>query len=730
MSSKTSLKPPPELPDPVFACLYQFLDFKTCLVIRLVSKTWLSMMDHEKTLKFPAVYGMPTELIHEIYHHLEPLDFNSARHTSHLWMEASRDHRILENMCARVGWWKSIKDHAPARILKYGSVISKQQEEEIVGMLHQTVSRESALSGKWKGNGVDEAVANPFEVVTTTDFSSLMTRSDQELKFTVSDCNKFVLIAVEETVFIYSLTATNHHVRFDSAIVSPVSKIQCKGRVLAMSMDTTYGRYAVAILLEDRVGFVSEIVTLGSLEGIGQEPDGKRARTRASFSGKDEPRSSSEELTDTVATTIHFGHDAPALPFPPTSAESKTESAADSLILANKYQGKVLSKNPYDHGHSSHTTNANLLMPWETGTRKHYGGICSSIQPPVSVAICGFSQSVAFGCTSETADLRWTEQQSGNEKRDAVPVINSGENLYFLPKGALTFSSHRRLRVVGSPSAPKSDGDGDDRLNMIDNASFGVNLFDRPVISSFSRELYGYAELPRLPHYHALPLSDGVNYIFTDPETNKVCLGTPGLRRSGFHRFVLSQTRRFNRNVILEGPGSMPTHYAVGRDLTWGARILVAYGREVWYYTVTAGALSRFVAEAKAKAKSDHYRHRRLQHGNDTEDPEEDADPSPSDLLELPTERGRSSGLHLLKGLFLGDVGKVAALAVDSKPATITLWAFSAEGNATAWQVRGANKTKVSHRIVNPDGSMEDLDGISHAGLSSQLKGDGQGKGE
>jgi hypothetical protein len=81
--------------------------------------------------------------------------------------------------------------------------------------------------------------------------------------FTISNCGRFLMIAHGCLVYLYELNRSHKVIGVDSVktpgALRPVTSIICPRRVLACSMDTSSNRYAVALLLDGRMGLVCDI---------------------------------------------------------------------------------------------------------------------------------------------------------------------------------------------------------------------------------------------------------------------------------------------------------------------------------------------------------------------------------------------------------------------------------------------------------------------------------------
>ncbi|CAG8884165.1 unnamed protein product [Penicillium nalgiovense] len=82
----------------------------------------------------------PAEILLEIFSMLTPRDFDNARRTCSQWMRVSLNHKLLENMLKRAGWWDAwLQDRETPRI-------SRLDESEVWRMSRRFAT-ECLLSG-------------------------------------------------------------------------------------------------------------------------------------------------------------------------------------------------------------------------------------------------------------------------------------------------------------------------------------------------------------------------------------------------------------------------------------------------------------------------------------------------------------------------------------------------------------------------------------------------------
>ncbi|KAH7402051.1 hypothetical protein DE146DRAFT_452308 [Phaeosphaeria sp. MPI-PUGE-AT-0046c] len=194
---------------------------------------------------------LPVEIIQQIFDYLSPFEINAARHSCRVWMRASLHLNTLKIMLVRGGWSSSSTELAfPA---------AESQEWSYSRYL----SRQCALAFGWTGNGLDPraAIVEDSNIDLTKQFDGYDVSTGEEhssLLISVSSCGDFVLIARDSRVDVYDL-------RSGSLLL--LNRLTCPRRVLCMSMDTSSGRHAVALLLESRMGQVCELCRDGDDEG-------------------------------------------------------------------------------------------------------------------------------------------------------------------------------------------------------------------------------------------------------------------------------------------------------------------------------------------------------------------------------------------------------------------------------------------------------------------------------
>ncbi|KAJ5931913.1 hypothetical protein N7516_006402 [Penicillium verrucosum] len=218
----------------------------------------------------PAANIAPAEILLEIFSMLTPRDFDNARRTCSQWMRTSLNHRLLENMLKRAGWWDAwLQDRQTPQI-------SRLDESEVWRMSRRFAT-ECLLSGR-KLN-----VEKPgFLTTAVVDFSSLsdFTRTSRRTRlqsvlqmteskgsgvttFSISSCSNYLLVTTGCMIYIYYLSgrkprptpATN----FSNDTLALVSRISCPFDILSATIDTSTPQFTIAALLCNRVGMICNL---------------------------------------------------------------------------------------------------------------------------------------------------------------------------------------------------------------------------------------------------------------------------------------------------------------------------------------------------------------------------------------------------------------------------------------------------------------------------------------
>lgn len=418
----------------------------------------------------PPASRLPIEILQQIYHSLSAPDFDAARHTCQLWLFASLNRSLLLTHLQNGGWQagaeQDLQDAADYFGRKNGRAtgFASQANTGNVGssvsaewILSKRLAAETRLCADWRGiefrHGVPtgersldrmiglHAVRPP--IMKPAAYRGAIS-STSPASFTVSGCCKYVLLAQDRTVYIYHLQSFKSGIR-------PLTSIICHRRVVRVSMDTSCGRYAVAILLEGRVGMCCEVRV-----DQGIPPESDRLRSSMSMSdfrhfdvrttsrrGRAVPRqppldfdlfsTTRSDLNPQAESYRRRGH-----PLGGSSDSTYMTGSAFTLTDSNchKESGEEFNP-PIPNGlvndfcpqkfvidrasESAYTDSPKIQLDPLTGTsvlievgaRRVYKNLCSAHDPPLSVAICPQRQCVAFGCKSGV-ELQWIDALRGS----------------------------------------------------------------------------------------------------------------------------------------------------------------------------------------------------------------------------------------------------------------------------------------------------------------------------
>ncbi|MCJ1257093.1 hypothetical protein MMC24_004918 [Lignoscripta atroalba] len=687
----------PDLPLEFFQSLVPLLDLHTYHAVRLSCRCWSAAISYVYPPKLPSVYFLPAEILEQVYYHLMPTDFNNARHTCRAWMLTSLESRLLSLMLKRGGWWAAV--NADLELCHHLSTQRIGVNEE--WLMSKRLATECSLGPNWTGNGLRTQKAStrtrtslqddirPSPSLDTINQSGLILTSQTDffdlsdgysswdnwqgsaLHFTTSVCGRFVLVAEGCIIYVYRLQNRNITPTPYGGPLEPLTSIICPRRVLAVSMDTSSQRFAVAALLDDRMGLVCDLQdtaffrrpsTLQGQTGTSAMPD-----YRASVSSS---RSSGERIVTEQASLDRHG-----------LANEHSWSGGGSSTN-NEHAGR--SADPLSCSSFSSDSLPTSSMPIETGPRSIYRNLCSIDDPPLSVAICPQRRCVAFGC-SAGIELHWVDALTGQDLNRWFPLTAPSDFLYFLPprRGV---DSAKKLRLISSAAHPSTTGGLRGRFFTSGSG----------VYSSGMKETYLPATTDTAgirsdsDHYRAVPLSDGHHILFTDPATGCLCLG---------HDAPVGAPTKLVRKIMMMGPERegdedetvVPSVYAAGGELRWGVRVVVGFGARVFLFCIPPDM---------------------FQESSDSESQQQDG---------LGHTEGEGNGYgsfaslwHIkIWGLEIGRLEGLVDVAVDSFPGSFTIWAFASNGLIHTWQMNNGTERRVRKRSVRRDGAVVDVEDVA-----------------
>ncbi|KAL2072730.1 hypothetical protein VTL71DRAFT_12073 [Oculimacula yallundae] len=682
------------------------------------SSTWTDGAQFTLSVGPAAASRLPTEIIQHIYDRLAPNDFNSARHTCRSWFISSLNRQLLAIMLRRMGYSDGIQDNR-----------SSQNKTQILSpewLMSKRIARECALGPDVLQIGSSNSALHQICKFDFTEIEVHYPGPDlASTTFTVSSCGRFLMAANGCLVYIYELNRS--HKSGDSidspGLLRPVTSIICPRRVLACSMDTSSQRYAIAILLDGRMGMVCDITAL----------DQASTSVSSSKSTIGEPRQYSHRDSD------------PSLLYSSAQGDESVWQDVFRGDIPNRFQvGQQNPENPPDH------SNSNSSMPLENGPRSLYRNLCSEDDPPRSVAICPQRRCVAFGCSSGL-ELHWVDALTGQDLNRWFPLTAPSDFLFFLPPRK-SVDSAKKLRLISSAGQPNErpsissrafghrsrtspfwerfgwgsgHEDGDEDLGEGGVPGSAQGILTRLRIDASRSSLIGRMDCS--DHYRAVPLSDGYHILFTDPASGHLCLGSDApvggptklLRKIWFH------CPSPNSGVGSSMTGSStPVAYAAGPDLSHGVRVCAAFGtgleQSIWLFSVPTDV---FEASQTKQASSAASWLNTASH-NDAKSNEEWMNWWPEDGLQqylgmnpdpVPSLLARSAWPVKIRGQKIGTCKGLVDLVVDSGP-NITVWAFSKAGIATVWKIDDGHDRSMRERMVVRDGTIREVESSESGG--------------
>ena len=688
LDTKSPARDAPELPLRVLERICTFLDFRAYLAVRLSCRNWSAATSYVNPPRLPSVYFLPAEILQHIYTYLSPEDFNSSRHTSRTWMVASLEKPLLSLMLKRGGWWtSSVVDAA----LNHSRGLQREKMSD-EWLMSKRLSTESSLSHVWTGNGITSKNQNLYEpqvhrsgastmvLTSITDFSELSDDSYNTgnlqpsiVRFTSSVCGKYLLIIEGCVIHVFRLFDREPKFQSHGGHLEQLASIICPRRVIAVSMDATRERYAVAALLYDRMGIVCNL----KAPSYPRQPPNSPMQPQAWGKSNEKasaPESSSSDERDIIGQAISKVTDdcAHFQSWPITGSMPE-----DRHVYSNS-EAKIA---PSPLAILNSPDLAGVSIGYDS--RSIYRGLCSGYEPPISVAICPQRRCVAFGCSSGI-ELHWVDALTGQDLNRWFPLARPSDFLYFLQPIQGVIESAKKLKLISSTGLPGQDSGlrgtfvpGDGRWDLMGSERPGEGEIRSP---------------ERVDYYRAVPLSDGIHILFCDPVSGRLCLGSDA---------PLGGPTKLTRRFTFLGPNTQgddttsgrgepreitfPKVYAAGQDLRWGVRIVAGFGNNVWLYTVPPDffggelGISRLPEEVETVI-------------NEAYSPDVERRP------------------FKFRGLEIGSVEGLVNVSIDASFGTLLVWAFGRDGSTYTWQIDDGQQKRARKRKVFKDGMVLDLE--------------------
>ncbi|KAK1595526.1 F-box domain-containing protein [Colletotrichum navitas] len=634
--------------------------------------------DNHASQLVPTAMRLPVEILHHIYDLLDPYDFNVARHTCRPWFCAGLNRTVLVTMLKRGGWWSSIN-----------TIIDVEHNKPMLETHDQYPNQEWIMS-KWFARecalGPSHRGPEPaFVEVSQTQFIDL--RSDASTsgigdgaKYTASMCGRFLMASYDCTIYVYEL---NHRCK---NIKSP--------RVLSCAMDTSWGRYSVAAVLDGRNGIVCDITAL---------MPGKEASSQSCICCVRSP--SLPPPIETGPRSIYRNI---------CTADNPPRSVA---ICPQRVCVAFGSSSAVELHWVDSQTNRDLVRRFPLSTRSDF----VYFLPPRPAV-------------DSTKKLRLISSAA------AVDCCSSSMHLILGALGGSFGGYPPEIPAVISrleTSAAASEADTSSVYTITEqqlSASISPPPFRKTTWRGWERRFPRHRSTA-VDNYRAVPLSDGSHILFTDPRTGYLCLGADS---------PIGSMTRLQRKVQFCPPptacSNAPTLCAVGANLANGVRIAAVFPIARWvdqlgfqsekqllvFYTLPpdmfkdisrlanlADMLDRPMADWIAWWPIPGLRDAAVTHDSGSETP--------------CLQRNRPSYPIDVHGQPVAVCSGLVDLALDTGP-DMLVWTFSGDGSARCWALNTGNTKGVRRSTVLRDGSMRAMDGdgdvfMDDAGLNLQSEG-------
>lgn len=486
----------------------------------------IDLPSKESPLTHSAANVTPPEILLQIFALLSPRDFDNARRTCSQWMRTSLNRRLLEGMLKRAGWWDAWQQDC-----KMERPTSEAMEESLVWKMSRRFATECILSGRQ--TNIEK---RGFLATSVMDFSQL-SHSQPAAKPRKSSSHHTVPAAARHP---------------EPVSMSKFNVSGCGNYLLVTSGSTIF----IYCLLNRKVKSSKQDVADVDLAPI----------TSISCCA--------EVLTATIDTST------------------------PQLVVAALLRGRIgmicdVNADAASTVTGSRSTGDSLysgMPPSESASPRYYHDVCSAEDPPRNVSICPGRRCLAFGC-STGIELHWVCEDTNQDFRKHFPMTQPSEVLHFLPNRPET--PMEEMRLISSLAGPGMPGCQCRKGADGSRQPCQIHLFS-DVQHSFTQ----YApERDRRPsvvrathchHYRAVPVNDGMHILFIEPRSGLLCIGSdaPIGGPTSLTRALLC-VPPFMRGISDSmRAGMAPTVFAAGSDLSWGLRVVAAYGDRVVLYSV------------------------------------------------------------------------------------------------------------------------------------------------
>ncbi|KGO77731.1 hypothetical protein PITC_010010 [Penicillium italicum] len=628
----------------------------------------------------PAANIAPTEILLEIFSMLTPRDFDNARRTCSQWMRVSLNHKLLENMFKRAGWWDAwLQDRQTPRI-------SRSDESEVWRMSRRFAT-ECLLSGR-KLN-----VEKPgFLTAAVVDFSSLSDSARRTSRrsrlqplqmtegkrsgvstFSTSSCSNYLLLTTGCMIYIYSLLARKSRstsaTDFSDSHLALVSRISCPFDVISAAIDTSKPQFTIAALLCNRVGMICDLDMAWA---------------------KDSATKGSHPKSKMATSSRHFFYNICTVENPPRT-----------VALC---PGRPIVAFGCAAGIEIHSVNEKT----RNEQRKHF----------------------TLPQASEILHFLPSSPETPNELRLISSLSGPGLHECKCPPSPSPSSSS------SSTSSPKLDSKNNQFHFLADIQSFNRRRIPHAPSRSLVRATHCH-------HYRAVPINDGFHIMFIEPRTNLLCIGTDapvGGPTSLTRAFVCIPPPFSNiqDGQIRTPPPSpspsnttppptdlpVPSTFTAGSDLRWGLRVVAAYGDRLVLYSIPLDVFNVIRKERELQGDgimgasdlaldwyvdSERSRKRR-------ESLVQNQNGDWEFLLSVSYRPTAMMWPFKIYGKEIGSVKGTVELSLQSSEGGVRVWAFGKDGKGTVLDVDTGDAPTRSLG-VGSDGGLEDLGIVQKTGL-------------
>ncbi|CBF89659.1 predicted protein [Aspergillus nidulans FGSC A4] len=366
-------------------------------------------------------------------------------------------------------------------------------------------------------------------------------------------------------------------------------------------------------------------------------------------------------------------------------------------------------------------------------SRHFFYDVCSVHDPPLSISICPGYRCVAFGSESGI-ELRWVDQETNIDCRKYLPMSQPSEILHFMPN---RLDTPLEFRLISSVAGPGVEGCRCQTLSageLHPSCPFHTVKEDVQTFSRWAperKDQVGLVRTTQCHHYRAVPVNDGIHLLFVEPRSGYLCIGSnaPLDGPTCLTRALVCVPPFKNDTPNGSQDAPVPTVFASGSDLSWGLRIVAAYGNRLVFYSVPLDVFNVLKNERERQgdgvmADSDLARdffliqsdrpHRESLTSNQNEDWEF--------LLSVSYRPTAMMWPFKIYGKEIGRVQNVVEIALQSSHGCARIWVFSASGETNIIDVdtftsasQDASKFPCKSFTIGSDGRIVDAQLVSRS---------------